>query len=72
MHTLGADTEGKLVYFMSIDDCRFRRPVTPGDTMRVAVEKSRSRGPVWRFSGKVTVDGELAAEATFAAMIVEE
>jgi len=72
VHTLGADTEGKLVYFMSIDDCRFRRPVTPGDTMRVAVEKSRSRGPVWRFSGKVTVDGELAAEATFAAMIVEE
>ena len=72
VHTLGADCEGKLVYFMSIDDCRFRRPVTPGDCMRVAVEKDRSRGAVWRFKGNVTVDGDLAAEATFAAMIVDE
>ncbi len=60
------------VYFMSIDDCRFRRPVIPGDQMRIAVTKLRQRGNVWRFKGDVTVDGKRTAEAKFAAMIVEE
>jgi 3-hydroxyacyl-[acyl-carrier-protein] dehydratase len=72
VHSLGLDAEGKLVYFMSIDDCRFRRPVTPGDTMRIQVTKIRSRGPVWKFSGHAYVDGDLAAEATFAAMLIED
>ena len=69
VHTLGADAEGKLVYFMSVDKARFRRPIVPGDQMRVHVEKIKSRGPVWKFSGKVMVDGRLAAEASYAAMI---
>ena len=72
VHTLGADAEGKLVYFMSIDNCRFRRPVTPGDVMRIHVAKDRSRGNVWRFIGEAKVDGQLVAEAKFAAMILDE
>ena len=69
VHTLGERAEGKLVYFMSIANARFRRPIVPGDQMRVLVEKTRNRGPVWRFVTRVTVDGLLAAEASYAAMI---
>jgi 3-hydroxyacyl-[acyl-carrier-protein] dehydratase len=67
--SMGADAEGKLVYFMSIDDARFRRPVTPGDRVEVHVNKVQSRQSVWKFAGKAIVDGNVAAEATFAAMI---
>ena len=67
--TFGAASEGKLVYFMSIDGVRFRRPVIPGDRLELHVEKIQSRANVWKFSGKAMVDGKLAAEATFAAMI---
>ena len=67
--TFGSGSEGKLVYFMSIDGVRFRRPVTPGDRLELHVEKIQSRANVWKFSGKAMVDGKLAAEATFAAMI---
>ena len=70
--TLGQEAEGKLVYFMSIDHARFRRPVVPGDQLRLEVEKDRNRGPVWRFIGRAMVGDQLAAEATFAAMIREE
>ena len=67
--TFGGDSEGKLVYFMSIDGVRFRRPVVPGDRLELHVEKVQRRGSVWKFSGKAIVDGKVAAEATFAAMI---
>jgi 3-hydroxyacyl-[acyl-carrier-protein] dehydratase len=67
--TYGASSEGKLVYFMSIDDVRFRRPVFPGDRLELHVEKVQSRASVWKFSGKAIVEGKVAAEATFAAMI---
>ena len=69
MTSLGQESEGKLVYFMSIDDVRFRRPVFPGDRLELHVEKLQSRASVWKFSGKAIVDGKVAAEATFAAMI---
>jgi len=69
VHTLGAAFEGKLVYFMSIDSARFRKPVLPGDQLRLIVNKDRHRGPVWKFIGEAKVDGQLVAEATFAAMI---
>ena len=72
LHTLGTDADNKLVYFMTIDDARFRRPVTPGDQMRVHVEQQRSRGNVFKFKGRATVDDVLCAEATFSAMIVEQ
>ena len=71
VHTLGPEAEGKLVYFMSVDGARFRRPVKPGDQMRVAVTKQRSRGSVWKFEGRATVDDVLVAEATYAAMIMD-
>ena len=67
--TFGSGSEGKRVYFMSIDGVRVRRPVTPGDRLELHVEKIQSRANVWKFSGKAMVDGKLAAEATFAAMI---
>jgi 3-hydroxyacyl-[acyl-carrier-protein] dehydratase len=70
--TLGAEREGSLVYFMSIDSARFRKPVTPGDVLRVHVEKERNRGNVWKFTGRAMVGGDVVAEATYAAMIRNE
>lgn len=67
--TLGPDSEGKLVYFMSIESARFRRPVVPGDQLRIHVIKERSRGAVWKFRSEATVDDAIAAEAVFSAMI---
>jgi len=70
--TLGPDAEGKLVYFMTVDEARFRRPVTPGDQVQIHVTKLRQRGNVWKFRGEARVDGNLCAEATYAAMILDE
>ena len=67
--TFGADSEGKLVYFMSIDGVRFRRPVLPGDRLELHVQKVQARANVWKFSGKAMVEGKVAAEATFAANV---
>ena len=72
VHTLGPESEGKLVYFMSVDGARFRKPVEPGDQLHVEVTKQRSRGNVWKFTGKAKVDGNLVAEATYAAMIMND
>ena len=67
--SLGPDSEGKLVYFMSVDEAKFRRPVEPGDQLHIHVTKKQNRGPVWKFEGKAKVDDVVVAEATFAAMI---
>jgi 3-hydroxyacyl-[acyl-carrier-protein] dehydratase len=67
--TLGPEKEGRLVYFMSVDSARFRKPVVPGDTLHLLVEKQRQRGSVWRFSGCAKVDNVMVAEATYTAMI---
>jgi 3-hydroxyacyl-[acyl-carrier-protein] dehydratase len=72
VQTLGPDAEGKLVYFMSIDGCRFRHPVIPGDTMRVSVAKQRSRRNVWKFKGVATVEETVVAEAVYTAMIMDD
>jgi 3-hydroxyacyl-[acyl-carrier-protein] dehydratase len=72
VHTLGPASEGKLVYFMTIDSARFRRPVVPGDCLYVHVTKQRHRGNVWKFEGRAEVGGQLAAEAVFAAMILDD
>lgn len=69
VHTLGADSEGKLVYFMSVDNARFRHPVFPGDQLHVRVERKQNRGNVWKFDGTALVRDKVMAEATFAAMI---
>jgi 3-hydroxyacyl-[acyl-carrier-protein] dehydratase len=71
VHTLGKAAEGRLVYFMSVDNARFRRPVLPGDCLHVHVVKQRHRGNVWKFAGEAKVDGRLVAEAVFAAMIMD-
>ena len=72
VHTLGPESEGKLVYFMSVDNARFRRPVFPGDRLDVHVVKQRNRGNVWKFEGRAKVGENLAAEAVFAAMILDD
>ena len=72
VHSLGASSEGKLVYFMTIDSARFRRPIVPGDRMMIHVVRERRRANVWRFAGKAMVEDQLAAEASFAAMILDE
>ena len=72
VETLGADAEGKLVYFMSVDSARFRKPVGPGDCLRVRVEKQQKRASVWKFKGVAMVDESVVAEATFSAMIMDE
>ena len=60
-----------LIYFMSIDKCKFRRKVVPGDVLRMELKTLRGKpgGKVWRFSGVATVDGDMAAEAEFMAMV---
>lgn len=68
---LGFENEGKLVYFMTIEEARFRRPIGPGDQIRIHCRKERSRGNVWKFSAEAQVDGVLCAEATFSAMILD-
>jgi 3-hydroxyacyl-[acyl-carrier-protein] dehydratase len=72
VHTLGPEAEGKLVYFMTVDNARFRRPVFPGDVLHVRVNKQRNRGNVWKFEGRAEVHGRLVAEAVFAAMILDD
>jgi 3-hydroxyacyl-[acyl-carrier-protein] dehydratase len=69
--TLGPEAQGKVVYFMSIDGAKFRRPVMPGDQMRVEVTKKQRRGPVWKFQGVAKVNGAIVAEAVYSAMIMD-
>ncbi len=61
-----------LVYFMTVDSARFRKPVIPGDVVELHVEKVRARGSVWKFKGEAMVGGVLKAESVFSAMIVEQ
>lgn len=72
VHSLGSSFEGKLVYFMSVESARFRKPVFPGDTLQVHVARQRNRANVWKFSGEAKVDGVLVAEAVYTAMILDE
>lgn len=65
------DPEGKIILFMSVDNCRFRKPVVPGDIVRLEVEVARARGDVVKFHGRAMVEGKLAAEAEFAAMLYD-
>ena len=69
--TLGEEAKGKIVYFMSIEEAKFRKPVTPGDALHIHVEKIQNRRNVWKFNGKAMVDGVVCAEAVFSAMIMD-
>jgi 3-hydroxyacyl-[acyl-carrier-protein] dehydratase len=61
----------KLVYFMTVDECKFRKPVGPGDVMKLHMTKQRQRRNMWWFRGEAKVSGELVAEAVISAMLVE-
>ena len=70
METLGADAWGRVVYFMSVAGAKFRRPVQPGDQLRIHVARQQQRGTVWKFHAVARVDGVAVAEASYAAMIM--
>jgi 3-hydroxyacyl-[acyl-carrier-protein] dehydratase len=71
VETLGPDAAGRVVYFMSVEGAKFRRPVIPGDQLRIHCTKQRNRGNVWKFNAVARVDGVSVAEATYAAMIMD-
>lgn len=68
--SLGGKKPG-VVYFVSIDNCKFRKPVVPGDRLEYHMTKLKSRRNIWWFRGEAKVDGQIAAEAEVAAMLVE-
>jgi 3-hydroxyacyl-[acyl-carrier-protein] dehydratase len=72
LDTLGDEHAGKLVFFMSIDKARFRRPVLPGDTVHFHVKLSQKRPPVWKYAAEATVDGKKVAEAEIGAMLMND
>ena len=71
VEALGLAGSGKLVYFMAIEGAKFRAPVEPGVLLRLEVEFVQKRAAVCKFAGRALVDGKLAAEAQFTAMIAD-
>jgi 3-hydroxyacyl-[acyl-carrier-protein] dehydratase len=72
VETLGVIDQDLLVYFMGIENAKFRRVVSPGDTLELHVTVARNRGKVWKFRGEAKVGDALCAEAEFAAMIMTQ
>jgi len=70
-YTEEIDSAGKVVVFMGVDKARFRRPVEPGDQIRMTVRIAQRRPPVWRFEGEAAVDGKVVASAAFSAMLAD-
>jgi 3-hydroxyacyl-[acyl-carrier-protein] dehydratase len=68
---VGQDYKAELVYFMGIDNAKFRKPVLPGDQLHYHVRKVRNRGRVWRFKGEAKVNGKTVAEAEISAMLAD-
>jgi 3-hydroxyacyl-[acyl-carrier-protein] dehydratase len=66
------DIENKVVYFMSIDKCKFRAPVTPGDKLEYRISVIKHRGNIWMLKGEAFVDDTLVTEAELKAMIVDK
>ncbi len=71
VESLGLADSGKLVYFMAIEGAKFRVPVEPGCLLKLEVEFVQKRASVCKFAGRASVDGKLAAEASFTAMIAD-
>ncbi len=67
----GEEVKDKITYLMSIDGAKFRRPVVPGDRLELHVEVARRKGAIWRNKGSAIVDGQVAAEAEFMAMLAD-
>ena len=72
LNHLGDAYAGKLVFFMSIDKARFRKPVLPGDVVHFHVKLSNKRAPVWKYWAEAHVDGKKVAEAEIGAMLMNE
>jgi 3-hydroxyacyl-[acyl-carrier-protein] dehydratase len=72
MKSTARASSNKMVYFMSIEEARFRKPVVPGDTLHIHVKKQKERDPIWKFSGQALVNGTVVSEAVFSAMIVDK
>jgi 3-hydroxyacyl-[acyl-carrier-protein] dehydratase len=72
LHCSPEAIKNSLVYFIGIDEARFRRPIVPGDQLRIVVDVLRRKGKVWKMKGQVLVDGELAAEATLLSSISQK
>jgi 3-hydroxyacyl-[acyl-carrier-protein] dehydratase len=68
--SLDVDVAGKTILFISLDNCRFRQPVRPGDVLRMPVEVVKHRGDLFKFKGQAMVGDKVAAEVEFAAMVV--
>ena len=71
VYSAGSALQGKLVYFMAIDEAKFRKPVTPGDTLHIHVKKEQNRRNVWKFRCEAKVGADLCAEAVITAMIMD-
>lgn len=71
VHSLGDETHGKLVYFMSVENAKFRNPVLPGDVLKIHVETKQHRKSVWKFDGTAKVNDVIVSESTFTAMIMD-
>tara|TARA_B100001245_G_C22858533_1_gene412756 strand:+ start:590 stop:1033 length:444 start_codon:yes stop_codon:yes gene_type:complete len=71
MHSLKMTSDNKLVYFMSLENAKFRKPVMPNSKLYLYVKKKQHRGLVWKFSGEAKVNNIKVAEAIYSAMIVE-
>lgn len=71
VHSLGDETHGKLVYFMSVENAKFRNPVLPGDVLKIHVETKQHRKSVWKFDGIAKVNDVIVSESTFTAMIMD-
>ncbi len=69
--SLDADVSGKTIFFATVDNCRFRNPVRPGDVLRLNVDVLKHRGDVFKFGGKAYVGDKIAAECEFAAVVVD-
>ena len=73
MENIGSETKGeKVVYFMSIEEGKFRRPVVPGDRVYMHVTCIKNRSNIWKFKGEAKVEGKIVAESVFTAMIVDK
>jgi 3-hydroxyacyl-[acyl-carrier-protein] dehydratase len=69
--SLDIDPAGKAIFFMSLDNCRFRAPVRPGVVLRMPVEVTQSRRDIYKFKGRAMIGDKVAAEAEWAAMVVD-
>lgn len=71
IHAL-ASSKPSVVYFLTIDQCKFRKPVVPGDVVEYHVTRLRNRGTIWKFGGEVRVRDTLVAEAVISAMVADD